>query len=400
MKTDLHSAFTGAAAEEARAIIGKCVHCGFCNATCPTYLELGDERDGPRGRIYLVRQLLETGTASASTQRHLDRCLTCRACETTCPSGVQYGRLVDFGREALERQAGRRPVDRLSRRLLRLIVPHRRRIGALLRTGQILRPILPRGLRRKVPVRQQRRAEPATAHQRQVILLDGCAQSAATPATNDAAVRVLNRLGIEAVRVARAGCCGAVSYHLSAHQEARRFIRRNIDALQPAIEAGAECIVSTASGCGVMLQDYGAVMRDDPAYAERAARVAALTVDLCELLHGEDLSALRSEQNPPVALHLPCTLTHGLRRSGMLRDVLERCGLQLTATRDDHLCCGSAGTYSLLQREMSARLLDNKLAALSLEQPACIVTANVGCQLHLATRAEVPVRHWIELLDT
>jgi glycolate oxidase iron-sulfur subunit len=401
MKTELHAEFAGLpAAAEARAIVGKCVHCGFCNATCPTYLELGDERDGPRGRIYLIRQLLETGTASANTQRHLDRCLTCRACETTCPSGVEYGRLADFGREALERKAGRRFGDRLARRMLRLVVPHRRRFGVLLRFGQALRPVLPPALRRKVPASQRRRAIPTAVHRRRVVLLDGCAQSAATPATNDAAARVLDRLGISAVRVGQAGCCGAVSYHLSAHEEARRFIRRNIDALQPAIDAGAERIVSSASGCGVMLQDYGVIMRDDPVYADRAVRISALTVDLCELLHGEDLSALRREQAPPVALHLPCTLTHGLRRSDMLRDVLERCGLQLAATRDDHLCCGSAGTYSVLQPEMSGRLLDNKLAALSLERPACIVTANVGCQLHLATRAEVPVRHWIELLDT
>ncbi|MEJ2576175.1 MAG: glycolate oxidase subunit GlcF [Gammaproteobacteria bacterium] len=401
MKTHLHAEFAGLPeAAEARAIVGKCVHCGFCNATCPTYLELGDERDGPRGRIYLIRQLLETGQASANSRRHLDRCLTCRACETTCPSGVEYGRLVDIGREALETRTPRSIADRILRRALRLIVPHRRRFGALLRIGQALRPILPRTLQRKVPLPQRRLPAAPTTHLRRVVLLDGCAQAAATPATNDAAARVLDRLGITVMRVAQAGCCGAVSYHLSAHDEARRFMRRNIDALLPAVEAGAEHIVSSASGCGVLLRDYGEILRDDPDYAEPAARISALTVDLCELLHGEDLAPLRRAQDSPVALHLPCTLTHGLRRSDMLRDVLERCGLQLAATRDDHLCCGSAGTYSVLQPEMSGRLLDNKLAALSLDQPTCIATANVGCQLHLATRAEVPVRHWIELLDT
>ena len=401
MKTDLHPDFLGLpAAQDARAIIGKCVHCGFCNATCPTYLDLGDERDGPRGRIYLVRQLLETGRAGAHTRRHLDRCLTCRACETTCPSGVEYGRLADFGRQALELRTTRTAADRMVRRALRAVVPHPGRFGFLLRVGQVLKPILPGALRRKVPARQQRSPVRTGAHRRRVVLLDGCAQSAATPATNDAAARVLDRLGITAVRVAEAGCCGAVSYHLSAHAEARRFIRRNIDALRPALDAGAECIVSSASGCGVMLKDYGSVMRDDPAYAEPAARISALTVDLCELLHGEDLSPLRREGSPSVALHLPCTLTHGLRRSDLLREVLQRCGLNLAATRDDHLCCGSAGTYSVLQPQMSGRLLDNKLAALSLEKPSCIATANVGCQLHLATRAGVPVRHWIELLDT
>jgi glycolate oxidase iron-sulfur subunit len=401
MKTDLHAEFAGQpAAEGARAIIGKCVHCGFCNATCPTYLELGDERDGPRGRIYLIRQLLETGHASANTRRHLDRCLTCRACETTCPSGVEYGHLVDFGREALEMRTGRGASERIARRALRLVVPHRWRFGALLHIGQALRPLLPGALRRKVPARQQRLPVKPGTHRRRVILLDGCAQAAATPATNDAAARVLDRLGITAVRLAGVGCCGAVSYHLSAHREARDFARRNIDALLPAIEYGAERIVSSASGCGVMLKDYGDILRDDPDYAAPAARISTLTVDLCELLHGEDLEPLCRSGEPPVALHVPCTLTHGLGLSDTLRDVLARCGVQLTETRDDHLCCGSAGTYSVLQAELSARLLENKLAALTLDQPGCIVTANVGCQLHLATRAEVPVRHWIELLDT
>jgi glycolate oxidase iron-sulfur subunit len=400
MKTELHPEFTSVpAAADARDIVGKCVHCGFCNATCPTYLELGDERDGPRGRIYLIRQLLETGQAGVNTRRHLDRCLTCRACETTCPSGVEYGRLVDFGREALETRTARGMSDRFARRALRFIVPYPRRFEFLLRMGQALRPILPPALRGKVPARQQRLPVRPETHPRRVILLDGCAQAAATPATNDAAARVLGRLGITAVRVAGAGCCGAVSYHLSAHREARDFMRRNIDALLPAIEDGAECIVSSASGCGVLLKDYGGIMRDDPEYAAPAARISALTVDLCELLHGEDLEPLRREGLPPVALHVPCTLTHGLGLSDPLRDVLARCGLQLMETRDDHLCCGSAGTYSVLQPEMSARLLENKLAALTLESPSCIATANVGCQLHLATRAEVPVRHWIELLD-
>jgi len=401
MKTDLHPEFLGSpAAEAVRAIIGKCVHCGFCNATCPTYLELGDERDGPRGRIYLIRQLLETGQASSNTRRHLDRCLTCRACETTCPSGVRYGRVADFGREAVEKRATRTMADRVARRALRLIVPYRRRFGALLRIGQALRPILPRALRRKVPARQQRLPVRPGVHPRRIVLLDGCAQAAATPATNDAATRVLDRLGITAIRAASTGCCGAVSYHLSAHGEAREFIRRNIDALLPLIDAGAEHIVSSASGCGVLLKDYGEIMRDDPGYADSAARISAATVDLCELLYAEDLEPLRRAGEPPVALHVPCTLTHGLGLSGQLREVLERCGLQLTATRDDHLCCGSAGTYSVLQPAMSAGLLENKLAALSAGQPACIVTANVGCQLHLATRAGVPVRHWIELLDS
>jgi glycolate oxidase iron-sulfur subunit len=400
MKTSLHPDFADSPrAQAAREIIGKCVHCGFCNATCPTYLELGDERDGPRGRIYLIRQLLESGAATRLTQRHLDRCLTCRACETTCPSGVTYAKLVDFGREALEERASRAPAERALRRAIRWLVPYRQRFGSLLRIGQALRPLLPGALRDKVPARQPRRPSVLGSHPRKVVLLDGCVQSAATPATNDAAARVLDRLGIATVRVAEAGCCGALSHHLSAREEARAFIRRNVDALTAALDAGAERIVSSASGCGAMIRDYGDIMHDDPAYAGPAAAVVAMTVDLGELLHGEDLSVLRLQESPAVALHLPCTLSHGLGQGDLLREVLERCGVRLTPTRDDHLCCGSAGSYSLLQPAMSDRLRRNKLAALTEREPDCIVTANIGCQLHLAARARLPVRHWIELLD-
>ena len=400
MHTRLHPTFADSpAAQRARAIVANCVHCGFCNATCPTYLELGDERDGPRGRIYLIRQMLETGDVTEKSRRHLDRCLTCRACETTCPSGVEYTRLADYGREVMERRIGRRPFSRIQRRALRLVVPHRRRFEMLLKLGQLVRPLVPRRFRERIPEKQPRAPAPAAGHARRVVLLDGCAQSAATPRTNDAAKRVLDRLGITALTLPRVGCCGAVSYHLSEHDEARRFIRRNIDALLPAIDAGAEQIVSSASGCGVMLKDYGDVMADDPGYAEAARRVSEMTVDLCELLAREDLSPLAASATEPVALHCPCTLQHGLGLGSTLRDVLQRCGVRLAPTGDDHLCCGSAGTYSILQPELSQQLLAKKLQALGKGAPARIVTANVGCQLHLATKATVPVAHWIELLD-
>jgi len=396
----LHPKFADAAgASAAEKILRSCVHCGFCNATCPTYLELGDERDGPRGRIYLIKHLLESGSASEKSQRHLDRCLTCRACETTCPSGVEYGRLADFGREILEGQIDRPLQDRLLRRMLRLIVPYRRRFGAFLRVGQAVRFLLPANLRAKIPAPQHQRPAQAGKHQRRILLLDGCAQSVATPNTNHAATRVLDRLGISAQRVPDAGCCGALSYHLSAHEEARDFIRRNIDALMPGIQAGAEHIVSTASGCGVMLKDYADIMADDPAYADGAKQVSRLSLDLCELLSREDLSALGATGREPVALHCPCTLTHGLGASDTLRDVLQRAGIELTPTQDDHLCCGSAGSYSILQADMSKRLLEKKLSALGIGNPRAVVTANVGCQLHLATKSAVPVSHWIELLD-
>jgi glycolate oxidase iron-sulfur subunit len=400
MYTRLHPEFAdSAAARTARDIIGSCVHCGFCNATCPTYLELGDERDGPRGRIYLIRQILEKGAATAATRQHLDRCLTCRACETTCPSGVRYGALVDFGREAIEQRTRRPPGQRLKRWLIRQVVPYPRRFGALLRLGQLFGPLLPAALRARVPPRQSPGRVGAGRHSRRVVLLDGCAQSAATPATNAAASRVLDRLGITAVAVGGAGCCGAVSYHLSAHREARAFIRRNIDALRPALRGGAEHIVSTASGCGVMLKDYGEIMADDPDYADAAREVADKVVDLSELLAGEDLSALGAADEEPVALHCPCTLSHGLGLGETLRAVLQDAGVRLAETRDDHLCCGSAGTYSILQPGMSTTLLERKLDALTPGAPNRIATANIGCQMHLATRSTVPVQHWIELLD-
>ena len=400
MQTTLHPKFVDApGAQQIERILRSCVHCGFCNATCPTYLELGDERDGPRGRIYLIKHLLESGSASEKSQAHLDRCLTCRACETTCPSGVQYGKLADFGRHALEEQLKRPLQQRLKRKLLRLVVPYRNRFAALLRVGQGMRFLLPQDLRAKVPQRQQRQQISSNQHNRMVVLLDGCAQSAATPNTNDAATRVLDRLGISAQRVPEAGCCGALSYHLSEHEEAREFIRKNIDALLPWIDKGAEAIVSAASGCGVMLKDYGEVMTDDPDYADTARKVSGLCLDLCELLAREDLSVLGQAQNDPVALHCPCTLTHGLGLGNILRDVLERSGVSLTPTQEDHLCCGSAGSYSVLQPDMSQRLLEKKLVALNIGKPRGIVTANVGCQLHLATQSQLQVSHWIELLD-
>jgi glycolate oxidase iron-sulfur subunit len=400
MQTFLSDSFRQTeAGREADAILRSCVHCGFCNATCPTYQLLGDERDGPRGRIYLIKEMLEGQAPTRETQQHLDRCLTCRACETTCPSGVEYGKLADFGRELLENQLERPVPDRIQRRLLSAVVPYPGRFLAALRLGRFFSFLLPGKLRKKIPPVQTRKPVPAGTHARKVLLLDGCAQFAATPATNDAARRVLDRLGITAEAVPGSGCCGAMSYHLSEHEEAKKFIRRNIDALIPGIRDGAEYVVSSASGCGVMLKDYGVVMADDPEYAEAAMQVSERTVDLCELLWNEDLSGLGNAGESQVALHCPCTLTHGQGLSPKLRDVLLRCGIELTQTGDDHLCCGSAGTYSVLQPEMSQRLLSKKLDALTIGSPDRIVTANVGCQLHLGTESSVPVSHWIELLD-
>jgi glycolate oxidase iron-sulfur subunit len=402
MQTNLAPAFaTTPQGQEAEGILRACVHCGFCTATCPTYQLLGDELDGPRGRIYLIKQLLEGHEVTAKTQRHLDRCLTCRACETTCPSGVRYGRLVDIGRELVEERVPRPAHVRLERHLLRRILPYPRRFSALLALGRLVRPLLPKSLARKVPPAPSSRPTPIGACDRKMLVLDGCAQASATPNTNQVAARLLAKFGIELVSVAGAGCCGAVSHHLAAPAEAKGHIRRNVDAWWPLIEQGAEAIVISASGCGVMVKDYGHLMAGDPEYAEKAKRISALAKDLSEVISELDLSQLALEPAPKrIAFHSPCTLQHGQRLTGVVEGLLSRVGFELVPVADPHLCCGSAGTYSILQPELSKRLRDNKLAALQRHQPELIATANIGCQLHLATASQVPVRHWIELLES
>ncbi|WP_203143340.1 glycolate oxidase subunit GlcF [Marinobacter mangrovi] len=401
MQTNLVKEFANTTeGQEAEAILRACVHCGFCTATCPTYQELNDERDGPRGRIYLMKQFLEGNEVTEKTRTHLDRCLTCRSCETTCPSGVQYGRLVDITRGLVDEKLERPRRERMIRWALRTIVPKRALFTPLLALGQMFRPLLPEALRSKVPPRQATRPWPAARHERVVIALAGCVQSAATPNTNAAAARVLDRLGISLIEASEAGCCGAINYHLSAHDDGLDDMRRNIDAWWPMIEGGAEAIVMTASGCGAMVQDYGHLLRDDPDYAHKAARISAMTRDLGEFLLQEDLSTLRpAESSGKVAVHCPCTLQHAMKQNGVMEQVLRKVGIGLAETRDKHLCCGSAGTYSILQPEMSQRLLGNKLKALTIDNPDRIVTANIGCQLHIGSKADRPVQHWIELLD-
>ncbi|HKK06276.1 MAG TPA: glycolate oxidase subunit GlcF [Gammaproteobacteria bacterium] len=389
------------AGREADRILRNCVHCGFCTATCPTYQLLGDELDGPRGRIYLIKQVLEGHEASRRTQHHLDRCLTCRACETTCPSGVEYGHLADIGREVVESQVRRPLHERLMRRLLRLVLPYPARFGPLFGIGQRLRPWLPRAVRRHVPPRAPVRELPAPRHSRRMLILEGCVQPVMAPHINDATARVLDRLGISLVR-GTGGCCGALSQHLSAPEEARDFMRRNIDAWWPYIEAGIEAIVITASGCGTVVKEYDRLLADDPAYADKARRVADLAKDLGEVLREESLEALGDgvPATKRVAFHSPCTLQHGQQLNGVVESILRRAGVTLTQVADAHLCCGSAGTYSILQRDLSQRLLANKVQALAADAPTCIATANIGCWHHLQSRAEQPVRHWIELLDS
>ncbi|MBT8429548.1 MAG: glycolate oxidase subunit GlcF [Gammaproteobacteria bacterium] len=383
---------------EADRILRSCVHCGFCNATCPTYQELGDELDGPRGRIYQIKSVLEGAPVTRQTQQHLDRCLTCLNCTTTCPSGVEYNRLVDIGREYVDERLQRPILERITRWSLRRILPYPRRFVALLRLGQLARPLVPKALRAKIPPLLKHDDARTGEHPRQVILLDGCVQPTLTPATDAAAIRVFDRLGISVIR-AGGGCCGAVSQHLGAPGEARGFMRRNIDAWWPHIETGAEAILVTASGCGAMVKDYGYHLRDDPEYAERAARVSALACDLCEIVTAEDLRKLGSGAPRNIAFHPPCTLQHGQKLQGRTEALLVAAGFELQVVRDAHSCCGSAGTYSILQPGLSQRLLANKLDALQLGMPALVATANVGCQTHLQTAARVPVVHWIELFD-
>ena len=403
MQVKLHSTFLGDRnAVEAAGLVQSCVHCGFCNATCPTYQDRFDERDGPRGRIYLIRQLLQSGEAGKTTQLHLDRCLTCRACETTCPSGVRYGRLVDAGRELVERRVPRPTGQRMLRRLIRWVFPYPRRVAALVGLGRIVRPVMPRSLQRQIPIKQStfHRPHSRAPAPRRMLVLDGCVQSAVTPHTNAAATRMLRRVGIELQSVARAGCCGAVDYHLGAHDAGLRFARRNIDAWWPLLEEGAEAIVTTASGCGVMVKDYGELLRHDPGYATKAARVSELAKDLSEVLTVDDVRRLQPVGKAGrTAVHCPCTLQHGQKLGSAVPRLLEAAGVPLAPTTEQHLCCGSAGTYSLLQADIGQRLLERKLAALTAGDPDVIVTANVGCQLHLGAQSGVPVRHWIEILD-
>jgi glycolate oxidase iron-sulfur subunit len=393
---------------EADSILRSCVHCGFCLATCPTYQLLGDELDSPRGRIYLMKQMLEGEPVTADTQLHLDRCLTCRSCETTCPSGVRYGRLLDIGRAVTEERVERPPLLVLKRYALRKVLPHRRRFAVLYGLARLVRGILPPEIRAKLPqkARSATLQWPPVRHVRKVLMLEGCVQPTLAPEVNIAAARVLDRLGISVVRVTAAGCCGAVAHHLSAHEEALQQLKGNIDALWPHVQSGAEAIVMTASACTAMLTDYGHLLREDPAYAQRAARVSELARDVSEVVLGQRQalqealrqSGLSAKPGSKVAFQSPCTLQHALKVRGPVESLLGEAGFTLTHVPDSHLCCGSAGTYSILQPELSARLLSAKVAALEQGQPACIATANIGCHTHIRAGTALPVRHWIELI--
>ncbi len=389
---------------EADAILRKCVHCGFCLATCPTYSLLGDELDSPRGRIYLMKQAFEGGPVTVRTQVHLDRCLTCRACETTCPSGVNYGRLVDIGRGVVEKKVPRPAGEAAWRRLLRFAFLSGPLFGFGVALGRVFRPLLPASLARQVPPKRAAGTWPAPRHARRMLVLDGCVQPTLAPDINAATARVLDRLGISLVSAPGAGCCGAIEHHLNAQDAALDRIRRQIDAWWPLVEAGAEAIVITASGCGTMVQDYAHLLAGDAAYAKKAERITALAKDVGQVVAAERaaLAGILGTLAPvaePIAYHAPCSLQHGLKQKGIVESVLREAGFTLAPVPDAHLCCGSAGTYSLLQPELSGRLLAAKVAALESGRPAELCTSNIGCLLHIESGASKPMSHWIELLD-
>jgi glycolate oxidase iron-sulfur subunit len=403
MQTELAPEFQGTPeGREAEAILRKCVHCGFCTATCPTYQLLGDELDGPRGRIYLMKQVLEGKQPTRATQLHLDRCLTCRNCETTCPSGVQYGHLVDIGRKIVDEKVPRPAAEKATRWLLKegLTSPL---FGPAMKLGQSVRGLLPEKLKAKVPARQDAGRWPTATHARKVLMLAGCVQPSMMPNINGATARVLDAAGIQTVIASGAGCCGAVKFHLNDHAGGQAHMRANIDAWWPHVERGeVEAIVMNASGCGVTVRDYGHILKDDAAYADKARRISELTRDLSELLP-DLVPVLKARVRAPhgvVAYHPPCTLQHGQKLRGGVEVNLRALGFDIQVSRNEaHLCCGSAGTYSVLQPELAYPLRDRKLGHLNQLQPTTIVSANIGCITHLQSGSATPVRHWVEVLD-
>lgn len=397
ISTEFNQTLAGQRAEE---IIRSCVHCGFCTATCPTYQLLGDELDSPRGRIYLIKQMLEGNDISQKTQQHLDRCLSCRSCETTCPSGVQYSHLLEIGHELVDEKISRPLLTKVKRWALKQLIPYPKRFAFVLNSARVFRPLLPSGFKKSVPVVSGNTRWSSSTHSRKMLVLDGCVQPALSPSINAATSRVLSRLGIELVNIPFAQCCGAVNQHMNDSATATTFIKNNIDHWYPLIDSGeAEAIIMTASGCGAMVKEYSRLLQDDKDYAAKAKAVSNACKDISEVVCNEDLSIFKAKTDSNISFHSPCTLQHAQKINGVVEKILSNVGYQLNVIKDAHLCCGSAGTYSILQAEISKQLKTSKLNALQQNQPELIATANIGCLHHLASDTETRVLHWIELLD-
>ncbi|MCP4187498.1 MAG: glycolate oxidase subunit GlcF [Gammaproteobacteria bacterium] len=400
MQTNLHKRFHDMpSAGVIETILRKCVHCGFCNATCPTYQLRGDELDGPRGRIYQIKQLFEGAEASAELQLHLDRCLTCRSCETTCPSGVRYSRLLELGREAVDSELPRSVVERFKRWAITRLFNSGPIFNLVITCARAIAPLMPASLRASIPEKQSPIDKPDNRHDRKIIMLSGCVQPTLTPNTNAAAIKLLDHFGIQTIEIENRHCCGAVGLHTSQMEQGRAQARKLIDYWWSYIEDGAEAIVTTATGCGVTVKEYVELFEHESAYAERARKISKLACDLSEIIEQElDRKPVQTKPGKRVAVHTPCTMQHGLGLKGKVESILQQTGYQICEVADAHLCCGSAGTYSILQPQLSKQLRANKQVALAIDAPEVIVTSNIGCQLHIADGLNVPVVHWIELL--
>ena len=400
MQTRLPTEFLKSAkGQQANDILRSCVHCGFCNATCPTFLLTGNELDGPRGRIYLIKEMLEGGPASKITQSHLDRCLSCQSCETTCPSSVQYHSLLNIGREYIETKVGRSYFVRLKHFLIRQGLNATFLFNTALKVGRLSRPILPSSLRKKIPSLNPPGLWPIQRHTRKMLILNGCVQAGLSPNTNAASARVLDKLAIQLITLRSEVCCGALNYHLNAQEQGLVQAKHNIDLIFEGLNQGAEAVLSTASGCGNFIKDYADLLKHDDDYADKASTVVAHCKDISEILDNEKLDLLKIKPGLKLAFQSPCSLQHGQGLGGKVEGILKRLGFTLSKVSDGHLCCGSAGTYSILQPELAQKLQKNKIAALEKDNPDAIATANIGCQSHLAQVSNKPVKHWIEYLD-
>ncbi len=412
MQTNISEQFlSNANTQDAQTILRSCVHCGFCNATCPTYQLLGDELDGPRGRIYLIKQVMEGAEPTRQTQLHLDRCLTCRNCETTCPSGVQYSHLLNIGRAVVNEKVSRSISQKSLHLLLRKTFLSPLIFSTIIKTGQLFRPLLPGSIKRSIPEAQKKIAFKTTTHARKILLVAGCVQSSLKPNTDTAAKIVFDKLNIECIQIPAGGCCGSLSHHLNAENEAKQIIKKNIDSWWPLVENKTiEAICMTASGCGVAIKEYDQLLAGDKDYADKAKTISALYKDPAEIVFAEldkmpndkdiklinDIEVMPKSKN--IAFHPPCTLQHGMKINNLIEPILSRCGFNVLTFEDKHLCCGSAGTYSITQKALSQQLLSNKLTNISKTEHDVIVTANIGCQLHLQSGTATPVLHWLELL--